>query len=150
MIDSKRITALKIILASWLIIKLIALPVTLLTQSVVDLTFINPAAELGFQSLVFIKNTSLGLGVFIGFVVILAVGSPAGFLILPDSRTQNIFGLISYTVIILMDIVSVFILGFSEWLFILTPVLNLLILICLFLYAKQLFQNPLESIDPER
>ena len=129
--------AVKAILPIWLIVKIIAAVITFLSMSEIDLTFLNPAVEFGFNSLVFIKDTSWGLAVFIGFVVITMIGIPLSFLVVPDNRILNIIGFIAYAAIILTDIVSVFILGFKDGMFVLSLILNLLIGLILFYYGKR-------------
>lgn len=133
--DKLRI-AVKAILPIWLIVKIIAAVITFVSMSEIDLTFLNPAVEFGFNSLVFIKDTSWGLAVFIGFVVITMIGIPLSFLVVPDNRILNIIGFIAYAVIILTDIVSVFILGFKDGIFVLSLILNLLMGFVLFSYGK--------------
>ena len=129
-------TAVRIILPLWMVIKIVCALVTFLSAGAVDLTFMNPAVELGFNALVFIKDTSLGLGVFIGFVVVIAVGVPMSFLVIPDSKVQNIIGFFAYAIVTLTDIVSVFILGFNDGMFILSLILHLLLFLCLLFYGK--------------
>lgn len=133
--DKLRI-AVKAILPIWLIVKIIAAVITFLSMSEIDLTFLNPAVEFGFNSLVFIKDTSWGLAVFISFVVITMIGIPLSFLVVPDNRIMNIIGFIAYAVIILTDIVPVFIFGFKDGIFVLSLILNLLMGFVLFYYGK--------------
>lgn len=128
---------LKVILTLWLMLKITVALLSYFTHGAVDLTFLNPGVELGFQSLVFIKDTSLGLGIFIGFVVITALGVPLSFLVIPDSRMQNLIGFFAYALITLVDIVSVFILGFGDGLFILSLILSVLILAALLMFGKK-------------
>ena len=134
-------TAVRVILPIWLILKIVAALITFLSLSAVDLTFMNPAVELGFQSLVFVKNTAAGLGIFIGFVIITVVGIPASFLVIPDSRVQNIIGFFAYAVVLLTDIVSAFILIFTDGLFILSLILGLVMVFCLLYYGKSFLHN---------
>lgn len=138
-------TAARIILPIWLVLKIIAALVTFLSAGEVDLTFMNPAVELGFNALVFIKDTSVGLGVFIGFVVVETVGVPLSFLVIPDSRVQNIIGFFAYAIVTLTDVVSVFILGFGDGLFIVSLILHLMVLLCLLYYGKQCILSSSET-----
>lgn len=140
-------TAVRIILPIWLIIKIVAALVTFLSAGEIDLTFMNPAVELGFNALVFIKDTSLGLGVFIGFVVVLTVGVSMSFLVIPDSKVQNTIGFFAYAIVTLTDIVSVFVLGFGDGLFIVSLILHLLIFLCLLYYGKYCILNRSEADD---
>lgn len=116
-------TALKIVLPIWLIIKLIALILTLFTE--IDLTFLNSGVELGFQSLVYSKDAAAGLAIFICFVVVLSIGYPMSFLVLPDSRVQNIIGFFAFMLITLVDIVSAFVLGLGDGMMIISAILSL-------------------------
>lgn len=134
-------TAVRVILPVWLILKIVAALITFLSLSAVDLTFMNPAVELGFQSLVFVKNTAAGLGIFIGFVIITVVGIPMSFLVIPDSRVQNIIGFFACAVVLLTDIVSAFILIFTDGLFILSLILDFAIFFCLLCYGKSVLLN---------
>ena len=137
--------AVRLILTSWLILKLIAALITFFSWGGVDLTFMNPAVELGFQSLVFIKSTTMGLIVFICFVVVTAVGLPMSFLIMPDGRAQNISGWIAYSILILTDIGSAFLIGVKDGVFVVSLVMSLLIAACLAVYLKWFLIDPAKN-----
>ena len=129
-------TAVKVTLTVWLIVKLLAAVLSLL-MGVAGLTAFAPSVEVAFQSLMFMKSWSAGLAVFICFVVVLSLGCPASFLILPENRVQNIIGFIAYAVVTLTDIVSIFIMGFGDILAVIALILNLLMSACLILYGRQ-------------
>lgn len=135
-------TPVRIILPVWLIVKLIGALIAFFSQGAVDLTFLNPGIELGFQSLVFMKNTAAGLGVFVGIVTVSAVGFPLSFLVIPDNRTQNIAGFFAYAVVLLLDMVSAVILGFKDGIFIISLALSLLMTACLLLYGRLYLLKP--------
>ena len=149
MYSEKLKTAVRVILPTWLVIKLIAALVTFFSMSAVDLTFVNPAVELGFQSLVFTRESSVGLALFIVFVVITAIGYPASYLVIPDNRTQNIVGFFAYAVILLTDIVSGVILGFSDGIFFLALIPCLPMVLCLLYYGKTVLLSPKTEEEEE-
>lgn len=128
--------AFKMILPLYLIIKIFAALLSILTLGGVDLTFINPALELSFYSLIFVKYTSEGLTIFIAMITMIAVGVPLSFFIISDRKILRYVGLIAYCVIVLMDVVSIFVMGFGDGRFILSLVIDLLMILCLLLYGK--------------
>lgn len=126
----------RIALPAWMIIKLIGGIVTLVSQGTVDLTFLNPAVEFGFQSLVFMKSTSAGLAVFIGVVVLTTVGFPLSFLVIPDNRWQNIAGFIAYAALLLTDIVTSALLCINDRIFLISIMISLPMAACLLIYDR--------------
>ena len=145
--NDKLKTAVRIILPLWMAVKLFGLAVSFLTVSEVDLVFLHPAMELGMQALVFIPNTALGLGVYIGFLVVLVVCFPASFLLIPDNRVQNIIGFFAFGVITLLDIVSVFVLGLGEGVMLLSLALHLLMLGVVLCYGKLVILSANKASD---
>ena len=130
-------TAARIILPLWLVIKLIGAAVTYLTMTAADLTFLHPALELALRALVFTKDASLGLGLYIGMIVLLAVGFPAGFLVVPDDRGRNIAGFCAYAAVTLTDIVSACLLGLGDGMMLLSLLLHLVMLAALLFWARR-------------
>ena len=87
----------------------------------------------------------MGLIVFICFVVVTAVGLPMSFLIMPDGRAQNISGWIAYSILILTDIGSAFLIGVKDGVFVVSLVMSLLIAACLAAYLKWFLIDPVKA-----
>lgn len=138
--------ACKVILPLWQVLKIAAVLITYLTQGEVDLAFLNPGVELGFQSLVFIKDTSMGLAVFIGFVVITTLGFPMSFLVVPDGRVRNIIGFFAYAIVLLTDVVAAIVLGIKDGIYFLSLFLCLIMIAVLLFYGKTYL---LRGSDPD-
>lgn len=124
----------KVGFAVWLIIKLIALVLTLFTE--VDLTFLDPAVELAFESLVYSKDAVAGLVIFLCFIAALSIAFPLSFLVLHEGKMQNIVGFFALIVITILDIVSAVVLGLDDGMMILSLILSLLVVGILLIYGK--------------
>ena len=137
--------AVRILLAAWLILKLADIAIMIMSVGAFGLVSVLPGQELGFRSLFFSDSSTLGLVVFIGYIVLMTIGLPISFLVLSGKRPQRITGFIAYSLITLFDIVSAIILGPKDSDFLLSLCLSLLIAVCLAVYLKWFLIDPAKA-----
>ena len=140
-------TSVKAILLFLLLFHLADAIVMMVTMGTLDMGSVLRGLKPGFRSIVYSDFSNvLSVIVFYVVLVITIICLPFGFFVLSDKRKQNITGFIACTIAVLLDVLLMIFFAGSKTADSLIPLLlDLLMVVCLIVYAKLSIRRSSES-----